>query len=75
VQAVQSDRVKEEVGDSATGSGTMIGTPPAVSRPKAWSPGDGVGDGVALREAAKAPREAVLMALREVAAASREAVT
>jgi hypothetical protein len=41
VQAVQSDGVGEEVGDGATGSGT----PPAASRLKAGSPGDGVGDG------------------------------
>jgi hypothetical protein len=51
VQAVWSDAAREEVGDGVTGSrtamrsGMTMGTPSSVSRPKAGSPKDGVGDG------------------------------
>jgi hypothetical protein len=67
MQAVRSDRNGEEVRDGATGSGTgsgmMMGTPPAASRPKVGSPWDGVGDGdgTTLREAAETPREVAWM--------------
>jgi hypothetical protein len=63
MQAVRSDRNGEEVRDGATGSGMMMGTPPAASRPKVGSPWDGVGngDGTALREAAETPREVAWM--------------
>jgi hypothetical protein len=74
VQAVRSDGVGQEVGNSAmgsgtaTGSGTTMGTPPAASRLKVGLPKDGVGDGdrdgAMSREAAEAPREAASMARR-----------
>jgi hypothetical protein len=45
VQAVQSDRVGEEVGDGKMGSRTTTETPPMALSMKAGSPKDGVGDG------------------------------
>jgi hypothetical protein len=64
VQAIRSDGVRE-VGDGTTGSGTTMGTPPAVSRSKAGSPKDGVDDGdsndAVSREATEAPREVASM--------------
>jgi hypothetical protein len=53
----------EKKSGMVTVSGTTTGTPSVASRPKAGSPGDGVGDGddTASREATKAPREAASM--------------
>jgi hypothetical protein len=64
VQVVRSDGVREEVGDVATGSGMMTGTPSTVLWPKAGLPEDGVSDGdcAASREVMEAPGEAASMA-------------
>jgi hypothetical protein len=70
-----SDGVREEVGDGATGSGTVTGVrdydgDTANGIEAEGGVRDGVGDGAVSREVAEAPRE---VASREVTTAPRQA--